>query len=82
MDLANPELRERAEVMQRMMQQEDGAEEAVRSFYRHLPTQDMWCDLDHQRIASQWSVHDRIKLCDRCAFVVRERQGKKHRRLL
>ncbi|EEY62346.1 sterol 3-beta-glucosyltransferase, putative [Phytophthora infestans T30-4] len=79
---ANPELRERAEVMQRMMQQEDGAEEAVRSFYRHLPTQDMWCDLDHQRIASQWSVHDRIKLCDRCAFVVRERQGKKHRRFL
>ncbi|ETP38849.1 hypothetical protein F442_13653 [Phytophthora nicotianae P10297] len=81
-DLANPELRERAEAMQRIMQQEDGAEEAVRSFYRHLPTQDMWCDLDHQRIASQWSVHDRIKLCDRCALVVRERQGKKHQRLL
>ncbi|KAG6954892.1 hypothetical protein JG687_00011541 [Phytophthora cactorum] len=81
-DLANPELRERAEAMQHIMQQEDGAEEAVCSFYRHLPTQDMWCDLDHQRIASQWSVHDRIKLCDRCAFVVRERQGKKHQSLL
>ncbi|KAG3162422.1 Sterol 3-beta-glucosyltransferase [Phytophthora cactorum] len=81
-DLANPELRERAEAMQHIMQQEDGAEEAVCSFYRHLATQDMWCDLDHQRIASQWSVHDRIKLCDRCAFVVRERQGKKHQSLL
>ncbi|KAG7382211.1 hypothetical protein PHYPSEUDO_005139 [Phytophthora pseudosyringae] len=81
-ELANPQLRTRAEAMQRVLQQEDGAEEAVRAFYRHLPTQDMWCDLDHQRIASQWSVHDRIKLCDRCAFVVRERQGKTHRKLL
>ncbi|POM68851.1 Hypothetical protein PHPALM_14932 [Phytophthora palmivora] len=69
-DLANPELRMRAEALQQIMQKEDGTEEAVRSFYRHLPTQDMWCDLDHQRIATQWSVHDRIKLCDRCAFVI------------
>jgi sterol 3beta-glucosyltransferase len=51
MELANPELRRRAEAMRDLMQQEDGAEEAVRSFYRHLPTQDMWCDLDHERIA-------------------------------
>ncbi|KAG7392881.1 hypothetical protein PHYPSEUDO_014368 [Phytophthora pseudosyringae] len=48
-----------------------------RSFYRHLPSQDMWCDLDHQRIATQWSVHDKMKLCDRCAFVVGERRGKR-----
>ncbi|KAL3671186.1 hypothetical protein V7S43_004366 [Phytophthora oleae] len=81
-DLANPEMRGRAEALQAIMQQEDGAEEAVRAFYRHLPTQDMWCDLDHQRIASQWSVHDRIKLCDRCAFLVKERQDKKHGKLL
>ncbi|KAJ8544291.1 hypothetical protein ON010_g11977 [Phytophthora cinnamomi] len=55
------------------MAEENGAEEAVRSFYHHIPTQEMWCDLDHQRVATQWSVHDRIKLCDRCSFIVRER---------
>eukprot|EP00644_Phytophthora_capsici_P014625 jgi/Phyca11/573641/estExt2_Genewise1.C_PHYCAscaffold_540249 len=63
-----------AEAMRDLILQEDGAGEAVRSFFHHLPTQDMWCDLDHQRIAMQWSVHDRIKLCDRCAFIVRERR--------
>ncbi|ETO69583.1 hypothetical protein F441_13726 [Phytophthora nicotianae CJ01A1] len=72
-ELANPDLRKRAEAMRDLMLREDGAGEAVRRFYHHLPTQDMWCDLDHQRIAMQWSVHDRIKLCDRCAFIVRER---------
>ncbi|KAI9991115.1 hypothetical protein PInf_018747 [Phytophthora infestans] len=72
-ELANPDLRKRAEAMRDLMVREDGAGEAVRRFYHHLPTQDMWCDLDHQRIAMQWSVHERIKLCDRCAFIVRER---------
>ncbi|EGZ07163.1 hypothetical protein PHYSODRAFT_530029 [Phytophthora sojae] len=72
-DLQNLELRKRAEVLGELMMEEDGAEEAVRSFYHHIPTQEMWCDLDHQRVATQWSVQDRIKLCDRCAFVVRER---------
>ncbi|KAH7465802.1 Sterol 3-beta-glucosyltransferase UGT80A2 [Phytophthora ramorum] len=81
-DLAHPELRKRAEALRDLMLQEDGAEEAVRSFYRHLPTQDMWCDLDHQRIALQWSVHDRIKLCDRCAFVVKERPGNHLKKLV
>ncbi|OWZ16746.1 LOW QUALITY PROTEIN: hypothetical protein PHMEG_0009411 [Phytophthora megakarya] len=72
-ELVNPDLRKRAEAIRDVMLKEDGAGEAVRSFYHHLPTQDMWCDLDHQRIAMQWSVHDRIKLCDRCAFIARER---------
>ncbi|KAG2760141.1 Sterol 3-beta-glucosyltransferase [Phytophthora cactorum] len=72
-ELANPDLRKRAEAMRDLMLREDGAGEAVRKFYHHLPTQDMWCDLDHQRIAMQWTVHDRIKLCDRCAFIIRER---------
>ncbi|GMF13913.1 unnamed protein product [Phytophthora lilii] len=81
-DLGNPELRRRAEAIRDLMQQEDGAEEAVRSFYRHLPTENMWCDLDHLRIATQWSVHDKIKLCDRCAFVVRSRKDNKHKKTL
>ncbi|KAG2519936.1 hypothetical protein JM16_004650 [Phytophthora kernoviae] len=41
-DLANPDLRARALELRDTMQQEDGAQEAVRSFYRRLPTQDMW----------------------------------------
>ncbi|KAG7382203.1 hypothetical protein PHYPSEUDO_005131 [Phytophthora pseudosyringae] len=81
-DLANPDLRKRAEAMRDLMLQEDGAGEAVRRFYHHLPTQDMWCDLDHQRIAMQWSVHDRIKLCDRCAFIVRERPENQKKRFV
>ncbi|KAF4032774.1 Glycosyltransferase family 28 N-terminal domain [Phytophthora infestans] len=81
-ELANPDLRKRAEAMRDLMVREDGAGEAVRRFYHHLPTQDMWCDLDHQRIAMQWSVHDRIKLCDRCAFIVRERSEIQKKKLV
>ncbi|GMF42527.1 unnamed protein product [Phytophthora fragariaefolia] len=72
-ELGNPDLRRHAEALKDLMLEEDGAEEAVRSFYHHIPTQAMWCDLDHQRVAMQWSINDRIKLCDRCAFIVRER---------
>ncbi|KAL4116411.1 hypothetical protein PRIC2_011865 [Phytophthora ramorum] len=71
--LMNPTLRARALDLRDVMQHEDGAGEAVRSFYRHLPTQDMFCDLDHERIATQWSIRDRLKLCDRCALIVSER---------
>ncbi|GMF13905.1 unnamed protein product [Phytophthora lilii] len=81
-DLGNPNLRMRAEAMRDLMLQEDGAGEAVRSFYRHLPTQEMWCDLDHQRVASQWSAYDKIKLCDRCAFVVRERPESRKKKFM
>ncbi|RLN85086.1 hypothetical protein BBJ28_00001107 [Nothophytophthora sp. Chile5] len=80
--LASPELRARALALRDIMRQEDGAGEAVRSFYRHLPTQDMWCDLDHQRIAIQWSVHDRLKLCDRCAFITSARPENRHKKLV
>jgi sterol 3beta-glucosyltransferase len=81
-ELANPELRTRAEALRDLLLLEDGAGEAVRSFYHHLPTQDMWCDLDHQRIAMQWSVPDRIKLCDRCAFILKERPENKKKRFV
>ncbi|KAG2526793.1 hypothetical protein JM18_004205 [Phytophthora kernoviae] len=81
-DLANPDLRARALELRDTMQQEDGAQEAVRSFYRRLPTQDMWCDLDHQRVATQWSIHDKIKLCDRCAFIVTARQENRRKKYL
>ncbi|KAK1942110.1 Sterol 3-beta-glucosyltransferase UGT80B1 [Phytophthora citrophthora] len=71
--LMDPALRARALDLRDIMQREDGVGEAVRSFYRHLPTQKMFCDLDHERIATQWSVRDRLKLCDRCAFIVSDR---------
>ncbi|ETM30599.1 hypothetical protein L914_21725, partial [Phytophthora nicotianae] len=71
--LIDPALRARALNLRDVMRREDGAGEAVRSFYRHLPTQEMFCDLDHERIATRWSVHDRLKLCDRCAVIVSER---------
>ncbi|KAG6578217.1 Sterol 3-beta-glucosyltransferase [Phytophthora cinnamomi] len=71
--LMDPTLRARALELRDIMSREDGAGEAVRSFYRHLPTQEMFCDLDHERIATRWSVRDRLKLCDRCALIVGER---------
>ncbi|RLN88486.1 hypothetical protein BBJ28_00021217, partial [Nothophytophthora sp. Chile5] len=66
-------IRARAEAMQLKIQREDGATQAVKSFYRHLPVQQMLCDLDGKRIASKWSVTDQIKMCDACAFVVGSR---------
>eukprot|EP00644_Phytophthora_capsici_P005860 jgi/Phyca11/98352/e_gw1.2.268.1 len=72
-ELMDPGLRTRALELCDTMRREDGTDEAVRSFYRHLPTQKMLCDLDHERIATRWSVCDRIKLCDRCAFIVSDR---------
>ncbi|KAG7384864.1 hypothetical protein PHYPSEUDO_002179 [Phytophthora pseudosyringae] len=71
--LMDPALRARALDLRDIMRREDGAGEAVRSFYRHLPTQEMFCDLDHERIATRWSVRDHLKLCDRCAFIMGER---------
>ncbi|KAI9991152.1 hypothetical protein PInf_018784 [Phytophthora infestans] len=71
--LMDPALRARALDLRDVMRREDGAGNAVCSFYRHLPTQEMFCDLDHERIATRWSVCDRLKLCDRCAHIVSER---------
>ncbi|RLN74941.1 hypothetical protein BBJ28_00021392 [Nothophytophthora sp. Chile5] len=80
--LMNPTLRARVLALRDAMRREDGAGEAVRCFYRHLPTQDMWCDLDHERIATHWSVRDRLKLCDRCALVVGERPENQRKKMV
>ncbi|KAL3671078.1 hypothetical protein V7S43_004260 [Phytophthora oleae] len=64
------EMRSKAEVIQQKMQQEDGADEAVRCFYRHLPVQNMRCDLDHTRVATRWYQSRKLKLCEVCDFVV------------
>ncbi|GMF56802.1 unnamed protein product [Phytophthora fragariaefolia] len=80
--LMDPKLRSRALHLQYTMRREDGAGEAVRSFYRHLPTQEMFCDLDHERVATRWSVRDNLKLCDRCALIVSERPENVSKKIL
>lgn len=57
------------------MQGEDGAEEAVKSFYRHLPLRRMRCDLDHEGMATKWSRRDRVKFCERCSAARRSCPG-------
>ncbi|GMF34249.1 unnamed protein product [Phytophthora fragariaefolia] len=70
MELQCSKLHNRALEIQQKMQQEDGAEEAVRCFYRHLPIESMYCDLDDERIATKWHPSHKLKLCDVCDFVV------------
>lgn len=65
-ELQSPFLRNRAQRLQKRMQQEDGAEEAVKSFYRHLPLRRMTCDLDQQGMATKWSRRDGVKFCESC----------------
>ncbi|RMX68642.1 hypothetical protein KXD40_008189 [Peronospora effusa] len=71
--LESPQLRARATAMRDLMQQEDGAGEAVRCFYRNLPLHHMRCDLDCGRAATMWSQKNKIRLCDECEFVVTSR---------
>ncbi|GMF42526.1 unnamed protein product [Phytophthora fragariaefolia] len=71
--LERPQLRARAIAMRDLMRQEDGAGEAVRSFYRNLPLHHMRCDLQCGRAATKWSQKDKIRLCDECEFVVTSR---------
>ncbi|KAF4140443.1 UDP-glucoronosyl and UDP-glucosyl transferase domain-containing protein [Phytophthora infestans] len=68
--LQSPDMRSRALEIQQKMQRESGADEAVRCFYRHLPVQDMRCDLDHSRVATKWCRKDKLKLCEVCDFVI------------
>ncbi|KAK1942060.1 Sterol 3-beta-glucosyltransferase UGT80A2 [Phytophthora citrophthora] len=65
-ELQSPFLRNRAQRLQKRMQQEDGAEEAVKSFYRHLPLRRMRCDLDQEEMATKWSRRDGVKFCENC----------------
>ncbi|CEG42615.1 sterol 3-beta [Plasmopara halstedii] len=80
--LQNPMMRKRALTLQQKMQQEDGAEEAVRCFYRHLPIQDMRCDLDDDRVATKWCRTNKLKLCDVCDFVIASQFKKYDRKIV
>ncbi|KAE9010404.1 Sterol 3-beta-glucosyltransferase [Phytophthora fragariae] len=74
-ELQSPFLRNRAQRLQKRMQSEDGAEEAVKSFYRHLPLRSMRCDLDHEGMATKWSRRDGVKFCERCSAARRSCPG-------
>ncbi|POM68850.1 Sterol 3-beta-glucosyltransferase [Phytophthora palmivora] len=71
--LSSPELRKRAIELRDLMRQEDGAGEAVRCFYSNLPVHLMRCDLDCGRAAMLWSQKDKLRLCNKCEFVVTSR---------
>ncbi|GMF13914.1 unnamed protein product [Phytophthora lilii] len=66
--LGGSQLRENALKLQKIMQQEDDASEAVRVFYRNLPLHLMRCDLK-MRTGSK----DKLRLCKECEFVVTSR---------
>lgn len=68
-----PQLTARAIAMRDLMQQEDGAGEAVTCFYQNLPLHVMQCDLSCGRAATTWNEKDQMRLCDECAFVVKAR---------
>ncbi|OQR99867.1 sterol 3-beta-glucosyltransferase [Thraustotheca clavata] len=69
--LINPKVKEKAMQMKSMMEVEDGVENAVQSFYHHLPVPKMLCAFTPQHIATKWLVHDQAQVCECCAFVIR-----------
>ncbi|TMW59544.1 hypothetical protein Poli38472_004613 [Pythium oligandrum] len=71
--LTDPEVKKRAEQLCEVMTKEDGVEEAVKSFYRHLPLKAMRCDIDGKQLATKWSTKDKIKMCDECEYVITSR---------
>ncbi|TMW59527.1 hypothetical protein Poli38472_004596 [Pythium oligandrum] len=73
--LMDPQVRERAIVLAEVMSREDGVEEAVQSFYRHLPLKHMTCHVCHGQAATKWSTKDKIKICGECELVISSRPG-------
>lgn len=52
----SPEAKEAAGRLAKQIQNENGVNQGVESFYRHLPLNNMRCDLDPSRIAVWWST--------------------------
>ncbi|KAH9125053.1 hypothetical protein AeMF1_004270 [Aphanomyces euteiches] len=71
--LLSPEVIANARALQAKMQQEDGIENAVQSFYRHLPN--MQCALTPEHLATKWLKQDKTQVCDGCALVLRSRSN-------
>ncbi|KAM0752550.1 UDP-Glycosyltransferase/glycogen phosphorylase [Meredithblackwellia eburnea MCA 4105] len=60
--LLKPDVQLAAEMLGKQIREEDGAKEIVDSVYRHLPLQDMRCDLVPEEVAVFWSDKEYIKL--------------------
>ncbi|KAF0693768.1 Aste57867_15267 [Aphanomyces stellatus] len=71
--MLSPEMRAKAQEMQRKMLAEDGVENAVQSFYRHLPRDAMTCTFTPEHIATKWLEQDKVQVCDACAYVLQAR---------
>ncbi|KAH9124331.1 hypothetical protein AeMF1_004885 [Aphanomyces euteiches] len=71
LQLLSPATIANAKAIQAKMQQENGIENAVQSFYRHLPK--MNCAFTPEHVATKWLHDDKIQVCDGCAFVLRAR---------
>ncbi|OQS07126.1 sterol 3-beta-glucosyltransferase [Thraustotheca clavata] len=69
--LMQPALADRAKLLMSQMEAEDGVENAVQSFYHHLPTPKMVCAFTPEYIATKWLTRDNAQVCDYCAFAIR-----------
>lgn len=58
----SPAAKTAAQTMAEQIRSEDGVQQGVESFYRHLPLLNMRCDLDPQRVAVWWSTDLCLKI--------------------
>ncbi|TPX72913.1 undecaprenyldiphospho-muramoylpentapeptide beta-N-acetylglucosaminyltransferase [Spizellomyces sp. 'palustris'] len=65
-----PSTRQRASDLGARMRAENGVKEGVRSFHRHLPLNDMRCDIQPEAIATLWCQKRHLKLSASVAEVL------------
>jgi hypothetical protein len=83
-DLRSPEMIAAAEKMASAFASEDGLSECVRAFYRHLPVEDMVCDVSlfcrQPLLARKWCRDCKLKMSLQADIVVHSLPGKKNHR--
>ncbi|KAJ3889776.1 glycosyltransferase family 1 protein [Lentinula edodes] len=57
----SPGAKTAAKKLAEKIQKEDGVNQGVKSFYRHLPLKNMRCDLDPSKVAVWWSTEHCLK---------------------
>lgn len=68
--LNSKQLQENAQKLRKLMLEENGAENAVKSFYRQLPIENMRCDLDPSQVATRWIVDDQLKISEEAELAI------------
>ncbi|KAH9125057.1 hypothetical protein AeMF1_004274 [Aphanomyces euteiches] len=71
--MMSPAMIAKAQEMQAKMLKEDGVENAVESFYRHLPWEVMLCALTPEHLATKFLERDSLQVCAACAYVLQSR---------